>query len=379
MAAATDPDEKRGATDPYRVRRFRPEDRDGVIALDRIVWDRDRGPDWFRWKYESNPFADDVPVFVAERDGEIVGARPFMAFRIRAGETVVGALQPSDTMVHPDHRRRGLFTRMTRRAIAAYADEDRALLFNYPNDAARPGYEKLGWRTVGPQVTFYRIQDPARLLSARFDGAAEPLVHRTVRPLVRAVRRPPGRLPRRTDVEVASQRGVPHATLASIYDRNVPHRFHALRDEAFLEWRFGSPVWSRRTYLARRDGTVVAALVARTRTLTDGVTVTQIADVLPMAGDEYERGVATTLLGPVVRDHAESTLIAATTGPIRSTALERHGFRPDDRPPLSWLRNRSKTLAVRPLRLSAPSWMLDGRPIDDPANWAGTFVERDTT
>ncbi|MCU4800347.1 GNAT family N-acetyltransferase [Halobacteria archaeon HArc-gm2] len=361
------------------MREFRSEDRDGVLALDRTVWGRDRGEDWFDWKYASNPIVGHVPMFVTEYDGEIVGARPFMAFRIRAGESVVDALQPSDTMVHPDHRRRGLFSRMTRRAIATYADEDPALLFNFPNDAARPGYEKLGWRTLGPQVTYYRVQDPARLFAERFDGPARELARRTLRPLVRSVRRTGTHASGRSDVDVQSRRGVPCATLASLYDRRVPGRFHVLRDEELLRWRFGSPAWSRTTYLASRGGTVVAALVARTRTLADGATVTQVADVLPLPGDASLMGTATSLFGAVTRDHADSTLVAVSAGATSPAILHRLGFRPDDRPPLSWLRSRRKSLAVRPLPLSDSSWTLDGRPVDVPTNWTGTFVERDTT
>lgn len=245
MVAGTEPEREDGTANPYTVRRFHPEDRDGVMALDSVVWDRDRGTDWFQWKYERNPLVDRTPIFVAERDGEIVGARPFIPVRLRVGDVVLDALQASDTMVHPDHRRRGIFSRMTERAIEAYADGDPALIFNYPNAAARSGYEKLGWRTLDGQVTYYRLQNPARLVSARFDDTVGSLLRRVFRPLVREFRRDGCRLDSPPDVEITARAKTPCSTLASLYAGRVPDRVHVLRDEAFLRWRFASPAWSR--------------------------------------------------------------------------------------------------------------------------------------
>lgn len=379
MATGKEAGDGKAAPDPYVVRRFRPDDRDDVLDLDRVVWGRDRSPEWFRWKYERNPFVDRVPVFVAERDGEIVGARPFMAFRLRAGETVVHALQPSDTMVHPDHRRRGLFSRMTERAIDAYADGKPSLCFNFPNDVARGGYEKLGWRAVHDQLTYYRIQNPGSLLSSRFDDPIEPLVRRFLAPLTRVFRRDPTDAPAATDVQVEGHRGVPHSTLATLYERRVPDRIHAVRDETFLRWRFGSPAWSRTTYLANRAGATAAGLVARTRTLGDDVTVTQIADVVPMTGGEQWSRTVGRLLAAAIREHPRSDLISISPGDVSPSLLHALGFRPDDRPVLSWLCASNKTLVVRPLSPDEDElWTLAGRELTRPGCWAHSFVERDT-
>ncbi|MFB9804071.1 GNAT family N-acetyltransferase [Haladaptatus pallidirubidus] len=97
----------RTAEDGYVVRWYEERDLSGFLSLDRAVFGRNRSERWFRWKYVDNPYIDHVPVFVVEKDGEIVGTRPFLAFRMRTGSETVLALQPADTMVHPEHRRRG--------------------------------------------------------------------------------------------------------------------------------------------------------------------------------------------------------------------------------------------------------------------------------
>lgn len=71
-------------------------------------------------------------------------------------------------MVHPDHRRRGLFTRMTERAIDRYCG-DAAYLFNFPNPNSLPSNRKLGWVVVQDVPTSYRIHDPGALMGSEGD------------------------------------------------------------------------------------------------------------------------------------------------------------------------------------------------------------------
>ena len=62
----------------YDIRHYRPDDRDGFLSLYRTVMDREKQEDWFSWKYQGNPYTDNVPMIVGVADGEIVGARPFL-------------------------------------------------------------------------------------------------------------------------------------------------------------------------------------------------------------------------------------------------------------------------------------------------------------
>ncbi|OIB58368.1 GNAT family N-acetyltransferase [Natrialba sp. SSL1] len=152
----------------YTVRPFRPSDRSAFLSLYEAVFDRKRGTDWFRWKFERNPFVDHVPIIVAERDGELVGARSFFAQPIRNGETVFRAFQPCDTMVRSDHRRQGLFGRMNELALERYTGQAQnpAFCFNFPNEHSKQGNINHGWRDVGTVPMYYRPQDPSTVLRA---------------------------------------------------------------------------------------------------------------------------------------------------------------------------------------------------------------------
>jgi GNAT superfamily N-acetyltransferase len=364
--------------DGYAIRRYRPADRDGVLALDEAVWNRDRGGHWFDWKYGQSPYVDHVPMFVATDGEDVVGARPFMSFRMRAGEATALALQPSDTMVHPDHRRRGLFTRMTERALEFYADRDVDFFFNFPNEASLPGYLNLGWRRVDAKRTFYRIQNPDAFVPQYTDGRATRLLGRAVSPLIRSLydanvryAQPP------PELSVDLRPGVDAAALASLYERNPPSSIHARRDEQFYEWRFSSPVWSRMTYVVAQRGDPIAGLIARTRTTNDDVTITQIADVVPMDGGRRWRNAVAELLGEVLDDHADSDLVAITGSVVPDDVVDAYGFAADDQLPLSKFSDHRCALVARPL--DGESWTFNDRDLTRSVNWLLSYGERDTT
>ncbi|MCO8244175.1 GNAT family N-acetyltransferase [Haladaptatus sp. AB643] len=361
--------------DEYVVRWYKPSDLSGFLSLDRAVFHRRRNEAWFRWKYVDNPYVDHVPVLVVEKDGEIVGARPFLAFRMRVGSGTVLALQPADTMVHPDHRRQGLFTRMTSHAIDHYGDGEPAFFFNFPNQRSRPGYLKLGWQIVGDRETYHRIQNPTAFLGDE-DGVGSGFLD-YVLPLTNDVhglyRSAVG------DSEafsIARRSGVEAGVLADLYATNPPEAIHALRDETFYRWRFSSPEWERTTYVASDSGDPVAGIVVRKRTTSDGVTVVQLADAVPMVGGDSRDNAFVALLARIVRDYADADLVSVTNGTIPPEVLIRFGFVGDAGPPLSWLSDFDCRLVALPL--DDDGWSVGGTRLGLRSNWHISFAERDT-
>lgn len=367
--------------DAYRIRRCDSDDLESLLALDETVWRRDRGIEWLRWKYVDTPYVDHIPIFLAERSGEIVGARPFLVFELRAGDTSLLALQPADTMVHPAHRRRGLFTRMTRRAIDYYGQREPAVAFNFPNAMARQGYLDLGWRHVRDRRTCYRIQRPAAMLDSRADGSLYRLLGGPLNVGVRSYNRIRDGFRRTTGPRACERPAtVPVDRFVSLYEQRVPRQLHALRDTRFYRWRLASPCWERRAYFARRDGRTAGAL-ARTRSTSEGITVTQVAEIVPMEGDAAWESAIASLLEAILDDHPGSDVLSLAGPEIPPRLLARFGFHPNDRPPLSWATRYDRAHLVRPLSgvgSSATSWCLNGRGLADPSDWKLSFLERDT-
>jgi GNAT superfamily N-acetyltransferase len=151
------------------IRPYREEDEDSLLRLlDDSLGTGPIGPhsrEFFRWKHIANPFGRSL-ILVAEADGRMVGARPFMRWRFRAGARDVEAVRAVDTATHPDYQGMGIFSRLTR---AALDDASRMveLVFNTPNDKSGPGYLKLGWQSVGNVPIAARLRRPIRVLRRR--------------------------------------------------------------------------------------------------------------------------------------------------------------------------------------------------------------------
>lgn len=379
---------KPSSEDGYTVRFYRPEDREGFLSLYETVFGG--GSDaWLDWKYVENPYVDHVPIIVAEREGEIVGAKPAFALEMRVGDTPSIALQPCDTMVHADHRRRGLYSRMLSHQKEAYRSGEAAFFFNFPNPASMPGSLEAGWRPAMVVPTYYRVQNPAGLMENRWKrGWKNPLgpsAHRLARlsaPLVRTSLRVQDRfrLPDPPDeVGLARRYDVPTGTFASLYEARVPEYVHAIRDERFYEWRFGNPHWDYVAYTAHHDNEPIAGIVVGTTT-DEGITVTNLVDVVPMTLRERERTAIVALLDRIVRDHAEVDVLAVRGKSIPRTLLGRYGFRSDQTFPLSYVASLS-TLVTRPTVVEGngkSDWTLEGVDLLDASNWSLSFAELDT-
>jgi GNAT superfamily N-acetyltransferase len=106
-----------------------------------------RSREFWEWKHFKNPFGIS-PAFVAINDKEIVGLRTFMRWIWGVNGAELTALRAVDTVVHPDYRGKGIFSRLTLLLLEQVQSEGANFIFNTPNKASLPGYLKMGWRRV---------------------------------------------------------------------------------------------------------------------------------------------------------------------------------------------------------------------------------------
>ncbi len=364
-----------GESGRYTIRFLEPADRAAFVELYDETFG-DGSEEWFEWKYVENPATEHVPIVVATHGGELVGARPCVPFRMRIGDRTVGAIRFGDTMVHADHRRRGLFTRMTRRMMVYYAALEPAFGFNHPNDLSLPGYRTLGGRVIGRCPIAYRIQNPAALLEGHLTGPAAYGVSMTT-PLVRAYLDWRERLapPPASGLTVTRHETAPAETLTALYETMPPTGIHAERTAAFYRWRFRNPLWTYTTYVAHRDDPV-AAVVTGTRK-SDGMTVTTLAEGVPRTGNDERKTAFAALVRRLLEDTADADLLAYGGQAIPESVLQSVGFHRDTEPPLSWLASETQLVAHDLGGGTWADWRVNGMNLLDPSNWALSFCEQD--
>jgi GNAT superfamily N-acetyltransferase len=295
----------RPATKPaVTIREFERPDETGVLELLGATLGGGpagrRPPAFFRWKHYDNPFGHSL-MLVAEADGRIIGLRAFMRWRFEAADRSVTAVRAVDTATHPEYQGMGVFSRLTRAALAALEGQA-DLVFNTPNSASRPGYLKLGWQDVGRVPVAIRVRRPARFATG--------------------LRRPSGRLPTPPAVlaEPASrvlERGAELRQLLSAAGQGAP-RLHTPRGAEYLRWRYGAaPLLDYRAVVDQDAGRLRGLAIFRVRPR-GALWESTISEVLVPAGEwRTARRLLRTVAQAAAVDHLTlraPAAIAASSG-----------------------------------------------------------------
>ncbi|EMA70658.1 hypothetical protein C461_00177 [Halorubrum aidingense JCM 13560] len=359
----------------YTVRWFDPGDRDPFVDLYNDTFGGG-SDEWFQWKYVDNPRVAHVPILVASANGEFAGARAQVPFLMRTGEETALAMRFGDTMVHPDHRRRGVFSRLTERALDHYGEMPVEFCYNCPNDLSRPGFLKAGGEVVAHLPSFYRVQRPSALAAAT-DSLPVSVASRAAAPAARTYLDGRDRLATvPEEVTVIEHGEMPISLLADLYQRGYPSSVHAVRDEPFLAWRYQNPKWEYRAFSATTDGRTDAAIVTGTQTDADGVTTANIVDVLPLASSDRRDTALRALLANVTEEFRDADLLAYCGTAIPRSLLADHGFHFDGAFPLDRVTSPTKLVAYD-LGDGDPPWSPGGVDVSGPRGWGLSYVELD--
>lgn len=295
------------------LRRYEPVDESGVVDLlvGSLACPPHLAPGLWRWKHQQNPFGT-APVWVATDRDRVVAVRPFLAWEFEQEGRLVRAVRAVDTATHPDYRGRGLFRALTERALADLEAGGVAFVFNTPNDQSRPGYLRMGWKTVGRlpvRARFRSMASLARVARARVPADLESArSNDTVGVPAAGVVADPARF------EAVLAGGRPRAGLAT------------RRSPDFLGWRYGAAPLRYRA-LVPQD--TPAAVFFRLRQRGAAVEAT-VCDVVAPAGGG--RTIA-DLLRPLARGGPADYAVR-----LASDGVGRHRFVPVPRqgPILVW-------------------------------------------
>ena len=70
----------------------------------------------WNYKHVDNPFGKSL-VLLAEENNQIIGVRAFMRWKWQQGKDIYSALRAVDTATHPDHQGKGVFKKLTLKAL----------------------------------------------------------------------------------------------------------------------------------------------------------------------------------------------------------------------------------------------------------------------
>jgi acyl carrier protein/GNAT superfamily N-acetyltransferase len=315
--------------DRYEIVGYDPALKPQLLELQRHLWGMNDtlNAKYFAWKYEGNPYVREPHLYIALLDGRPVAMRGMYGSRWEGGTPAASQtiLCAGDTVVEPDHRGRGLFTRIMNFALSDLAHKDIPYLFSLSTSpATRLGSLATGWRGPGPLPRMAREYQPSRwsrlwTTVRSVPGMASTAPWRPFERLDRYLTGSVGRLPNSISVAAAPR---PEAMADLI--RRIGHdgRIRHVRDTKYLDWRFRDPRSTYRFCFQGRDR-LQAYLVLQASVCSSNYDVVRIVDW------EGETAVARSAvlnvaLGDLVAATTEVT--AASFSPEDRSALQRVGF-----------------------------------------------------
>jgi predicted N-acetyltransferase YhbS len=120
----------------------------------------------WRYKHVENPFGKSL-VLVAVENDEIIGVRALMRWKWQLGKQVFLSFRAVDTATHPEHRRKGVFKKLTMNAIGIAKEQGDDFIFNTPNSQSLPGYLKMGWGEVDKLKIRITLANPLNWLNVK--------------------------------------------------------------------------------------------------------------------------------------------------------------------------------------------------------------------
>lgn len=328
----------------YEYLPYRPEFRDGVLRLQRVLWSRNLNvnSEHLKWKYEENPYLPDVLIYVALYDGQVVGMRGIYGTKWEFGDPsnsqviVCGG----DTVVEPEHQSRGLFRRIDSAAIDGLVALGYEYVFNL--SAAPVTFLRslrAGWNALGP----YNIY--------AWDGRK----HQERRSA-----------PKRDYPNVTGTREVRAAEMASLAGKNGPNgKIRHVKDRQYYEWRFQNPL-SRFGFLYWDEGGELQGyLVIQTPRLrkTRFINIVDWEVARPEIYDEL-------INNAVDRWHSNLvTTWTSTLAPSQMSLLRSLGFEYWDE--THGVKKYEPGLLIKAVGSDAPAeeWSIGGTKLLDMSNW----------
>ena len=376
--------------DRYKIIAFRPELRENLLEVQQYLWgpDRHRNAAYFDWKYNRNPYLSSSFVRLALFEGQVVGAFAMIGAELEAGQPPhrFSCLEHADAVVHPDHRRRGLFERMTRALLEDAAGQD----FEYIIDtsahrASAATILKVGWRSPGPVETASWHADWEKKSTVRALAKKLPFLraaYRQLRQRLPAVPAPPASqgLPfdaldkGRSQIDGAAGGHISMGTsprpeaMADLVARiGSDGRIRHTRDRRFFAWRFGNPLSVYR-FLFWDDGRLEGYLVLQAPVDAADDYWIHIVD-WEATGTQVRAGLLEAAM-----EHTPSQMLviwSATLSDEVKTLLKSHAFHFSSDTTATDGEVWQPHVLVRPVRSDIPptDWRLGDRDLLNLADW----------
>lgn len=365
----------------YEITLYRPSAKYQVVELlTKFLWTADStvNTSYLEWKYERNPYQQTPLIYLAFCEGNIVGMRGMFGLKWEFGNPPkeLPGLYADDFVIAPEHRNRGLVTKIMRYAMTDVSSRGFTYAFNLSAGAVtRMASLAMDWRNAGSMRVHCRQSD--RFRHVRGNLKKKGLFRRlgrlvSYRPWIpkeigfdNIVARQ-GRIPRKTDSHIVVERDPRPEEMEKLisgmeYDGRIRH----VRDRHYLSWRFQNP-HHRYLFLYWEGAELEGYMVLQehiSHRARPGINIVDWEATSPhVRAGLLQKAIA-------LCSFTDLHIWTATLPEATTKILYDSGFRLMEE--TVGVTQKDRCLLVRPVRdsLLNTEWVLDGYRLLDMANW----------
>lgn len=321
---------------------------------------------WF-WEHKENPMGSSHMV-IAEEGKQIVGYGAFTRLKMKLGENIVTGSHGGEVIVHPDFRRKGVYSEMAQLQLNKALERGISLTYGFPNPINRKVLLKHGFTDICDLLVLVKCRDAYTAIIQKYPalqgvGSLVKVVSTPFNPLFRAFFK--------TKKAIAS----PEFRIKEIsfFDRRFndlwkrasnSYKILVARDQEYLNWRFSKKPGKKYIVLsAEKKAEVLGYLVIAF----EGSAKPKVGHIADIFVTTEEPEVEQELLGDAVkRLTEEGARIITCSTPKHSSlykTLKKNGF----------IQGHSRHLVMALLY----SGIVSESFFKDPTNWYITLGDSD--
>ncbi len=150
---------------PYEYRGYRPGDEEHILRLFELCYGRAMPAAFWHWRWGLRPQSREM-LLLAWCGDVLVGHSAVTPLTLSVEGREYAVVQTHTVMTHPEHRGRGLFTELKRRATQVMAERGAAMELAWPNHNSHRTFARdFSWRDIHEVPIFRKALD---------DGVAVP-------------------------------------------------------------------------------------------------------------------------------------------------------------------------------------------------------------
>lgn len=307
--------------------KIRPSQESDTAAVQQLVslcyGDAAEPPEWWRWRHFRLETSRSEIYLIAEGD-QIIGMQPMAFFRhTLCGKPINGAVL-TGVMVHPDHRRKGIFRNLIKACVEAAWRDGIEFVTTMPNDLSYPGFMKLGWLDPGARTLLVRPLDLVAVAQNKVRPSWLGSVTAVLPQIVVQVTSPGSFSSNLAVLSVDRFDAVAADDLAKRLAA-ASKGLALWRDGLWLNWRYvANPLINYKRFEARLDGKSLCGVAVTTMETRKDVRVGYIVELVGETS-ETRRALISTAVQQLKKDGAQIVLTVFSE-PASITDLCQQGF-----------------------------------------------------